>query len=121
MVKPNLGGYLENAASHTFEHMFATYVRNSEYSDSVVYVGPMGCRTGFYFLVRDSLSNQQALDLFRETLEFIRGFEGPIPGAQASAECGNYLEHDLGGAKSVALDMEGVLKHWTVPDMTYKN
>ncbi|MDR3333158.1 MAG: S-ribosylhomocysteine lyase [Synergistaceae bacterium] len=121
MVRPNRGGYLENAASHTFEHLFATFVRNSEHSGSVIYVGPMGCRTGFYFLVRDALSNQRALDLFRETLDFIRGFDGPIPGARTSAECGNYLEHDLPGAKAIADDMSGVLKDWAVRDMTYKN
>jgi S-ribosylhomocysteine lyase len=115
-----MGGYLENAASHTFEHLFATYARNSDFSDSIVYVGPMGCRTGFYFLTRDALSNQQALDLFRGALQFVSEFDGPIPGAQASAECGNYLEHDLGGAKAIAADMTEVLKNWEVRDMTYK-
>jgi S-ribosylhomocysteine lyase len=121
MVRPNAGHYLENAAMHTFEHLFATFVRNSEYSDSVIYVGPMGCRTGFYFLIRDALTNQQALDLFRKTLEFIAAFDGPIPGASKSAECGNYLEHDLEGAKVVAADISAVLKDWTTVDMTYKN
>ncbi|MDR2178762.1 MAG: S-ribosylhomocysteine lyase [Synergistaceae bacterium] len=119
MVRPNAGYYIDTAALHTFEHLFATYVRNSRHSKSVVYVGPMGCRTGFYFLVRDDLGNQQALDLFRETLAFIEAFEGPIPGASKSAECGNYLEHDLGSARKVAADMTRVLKDWTVADMAY--
>ena len=43
MKKPNGGDYLSNASLHTFEHLFATYARNSELSDEVVYVGPMGC------------------------------------------------------------------------------
>lgn len=119
MVVPNCGTYLENAAIHTFEHLFATYVRNSAYTDQIVYVGPMGCRTGFYFLTRD-LPHQAALDLFRETLEFIIGFEGEIPGASQSRECGNYLEHDLAGAKAIAADMREVLKGWTVPMMDYE-
>lgn len=50
MVKPNCGTYLPYAAIHSFEHLFATYVRSTELSDQVIYVGPMGCRTGFYFL-----------------------------------------------------------------------
>ena len=54
MKVPNAGDYLSDGAMHTFEHLFATYARNSAYSDQVVYVGPMGCRTGFYFLVRDA-------------------------------------------------------------------
>lgn len=119
MVIPNCGIYLANAAIHTFEHLFATYVRNSAYTDQIVYVGPMGCRTGFYFLTRE-LPHQTALDLFRETLTFIAGFEGEIPGASLSRECGNYLEHDLAGAKAIAEDMIPVLKNWTVPMMDYE-
>ena len=56
MKVPNAGDYLSNGALHTFEHLFATYARNSALSDSVIYVGPMGCRTGFYFLLRDNVS-----------------------------------------------------------------
>ena len=67
MVKPNQGGYLENAGLHTLEHLFATYVRNTEESDAIVYVGPMGCRTGFYLLTRDTLSRARALALVQET------------------------------------------------------
>lgn len=63
MVVPNGGVYLENAGLHTFEHLFATYVRNSKYSEDIIYAGPMGCRTGFYFLTRDSISKQEAIAL----------------------------------------------------------
>lgn len=118
MKKPNAGDYLANGMMHTFEHLFATYVRNTEFSDDIVYVGPMGCRTGFYFLVRDSISHEQALQLMKESLEFIAGFEGEIPGTKP-VECGNYLEHDLCGAKAVAEDMKVVLKDWSVEKMTY--
>ena len=51
MVVPNAGVYLENDGIHTFEHLFATYVRNTADSDNILYVGPMGCRTGFYFIM----------------------------------------------------------------------
>lgn len=60
MKKPNGGDYLSNASLHTFEHLFATYARNSELSDEVVYVGPMGCRTGFYIRRSDAPLNQGA-------------------------------------------------------------
>lgn len=52
MKKPNQGDYLANGALHTIEHLFATYARNSVYGPGVIYVGPMGCRTGFYLLTR---------------------------------------------------------------------
>ena len=118
MVVPNAGVYLENDGLHTFEHLFATYARSSCYQDGVLYIGPMGCRTGFYLLVR-GLSQQQAIDLVRESFAFIAGFEGDIPGA-AQAECGNYLEHDLPGAKEVARDMCRVLEFWTPDDLAYE-
>ena len=33
--KPNMGDYMDNLTMHSVEHMFATYVRNSEISDNV--------------------------------------------------------------------------------------
>jgi S-ribosylhomocysteine lyase len=118
MKKPNGGDYLTNGAMHTFEHLFATYARNSSYGTSVLYVGPMGCRTGFYLLLREDVSRKQALDLVKESFRFIAGFEGEIPGAKPR-ECGNYKEHDLPGAKSVAKDMLDVLKDWNEEKMQY--
>ena len=118
MKKPNQGDYLAGGALHTFEHLFATYARNSRYSQDVVYVGPMGCRTGFYFLLRDTVSKQEALELVRESFRFIVDFEGEIPGSKRW-ECGNYLEHDLPDAKAVAADMLEVLKDWNEGRMQY--
>ncbi len=115
MKKPNGGVYLENAAMHTMEHLFATYVRNSAYQDAILYVGPMGCRTGFYLLVRDTLSHEKAIALVRDSMNFIAAYEGEIPGT-TSVECGNYLEHDPEGAKKEASAMAEVLLNWT-PDM----
>ena len=61
----------------------------------------------------------EKLDLFRDTLEFISTFDAPIPGAQSSRECGNWLEHDLPAARDLAIDMKRVLKDWTVDKMQY--
>jgi len=119
MKTPNAGDYLNNGAMHTFEHLFATYARNSALSDSVIYVGPMGCRTGFYFLLRDAVSREEALGLVKESFRFIASFEGKIPGSER-VECGNYLEHDLPGAKAVAEDMLTVLENWNAESMDYK-
>jgi len=41
--KPNAGDYMDNATMHSVEHMIATYIRNSEIADHVIYFGPMGC------------------------------------------------------------------------------
>ena len=121
MKRPNNeeNDYLPNAAMHSFEHLFATYARNTKYSDSIVYIGPMGCRTGFYFLVRDKVSHKEALEIIKESFEFIKNFEGQIPGTNKK-ECGNYKEHDLNGAKAIAIDMLEVLKDWTEERMIYE-
>lgn len=118
MKVPNAGDYLTDGAMHTFEHLFATYARNSAHSDQVIYVGPMGCRTGFYFLVRDTLPHAEAIRLVRETFAFIRNFSGKIPGSERR-ECGNYLDHDLPGAKAAAADMCEVLAGWTEEKLIY--
>lgn len=118
MKKPNGGEYLSNGALHTFEHLFATYARNSDFAQSVIYIGPMGCRTGFYLLLRDSVTPAQALSLVKDSFRFIAGFEGEIPGSRRE-ECGNYLEHDLNGAKTAARDMLEVLKDWNQSKMNY--
>lgn len=118
MKKPNGNDYLSNGAMHTFEHLFATYSRNSEYKDSVIYVGPMGCRTGFYLLMRDSVSISDTIKMVNKAFSFIAGFEGKIPGTDP-IECGNYKEHDLSGAKQIAEDMLIVLKDWNEEKTAY--
>ena len=118
MKKPNGGDYLGNGELHTFEHLFATYARNSEYADQVIYVGPMGCRTGFYLLLCDMVSEEDVIRLVKEAFAFISEFEGEIPGSKR-IECGNYLEHDPEGARKTAADMLSVLKDWTKEKLEY--
>ena len=98
--RPNTGDLMDNAAMHSLEHMFATYIRNGALKDSVVYFGPMGCQTGFYLLVRDA-DNDAALAEIRRTLQRILAHEGPVFGASAK-ECGNYANLSLAAAKAEA-------------------
>ena len=100
MVTPNAGVYLENDGIHTFEHLFATYVRNTADSDNILYVGPMGDRTGFYFITRDKISKSPSIELVQETCAFIEHFEGEIPGS-SRIECGNYLGPQPAKGKTV--------------------
>ncbi|HEX2937507.1 MAG TPA: S-ribosylhomocysteine lyase [Ruminiclostridium sp.] len=114
---PNSGDYLHNAALHTIEHLAATYLRSSDLSDNIIYFGPMGCRTGFYFITR-GIEHSQAIELIRKTFEFTAGFEGKIPGAE-KRECGNYLDHDPIGAKREADEYLKVLKNVNVSTLKY--
>jgi S-ribosylhomocysteine lyase len=119
MKKPNAGSYLENGALHTIEHIFATYARSSESSEKVVYVGPMGCRTGFYLLLR-GLGGAEAVELVRKSFAFIASYEGSIPGA-SEAECGNWREQDLAGAKKEAGAYLRAIEGWTAEKLAYPN
>ncbi|WP_367924936.1 S-ribosylhomocysteine lyase [uncultured Ruthenibacterium sp.] len=118
MKVPNKGDYLENGTLHTLEHLFATYARNSSDGEKVIYVGPMGCRTGFYLLVRDTLSPSDAIRLVQESFAFIASYEGEIPGAREE-ECGNYREQNLPGARHEAAAMLSVLKEWKADQLNY--
>ncbi|MGN0779672.1 MAG: S-ribosylhomocysteine lyase [Aristaeellaceae bacterium] len=115
---PNRGDYVAQKPLHTLEHLVATYVRSSAWTDSVVYFGPMGCRTGFYLILRDSVSHADAIRLVQEAFAFSAAYEGEIPGAR-QIECGNYLEHDLPAARAEAAAYLDVLAHCTPDTLTY--
>lgn len=117
MRKPNTPPYLANSVLHTIEHLFATFARNSEFKDNVIYFGPMGCRTGFYFLLRN-VKEEDAVKLIIRTFEEIAEYNGEIPGARAN-ECGNYLDHDLDGAVSEAKEFLKVISNWNAEKLKY--
>ncbi len=94
--KPNAGDYITPKALHTIEHLLATVLRNSEKKDDIVYFGPMGCRTGFYLLTL-RLSFNDVLALLKKCIPEAMTLD-EVPGSKRE-ECGNYLEHDLAGAK----------------------
>lgn len=105
--KPNAGDYITPKALHTIEHLLATVLRNSEKKDDIVYFGPMGCRTGFYLLTL-RLSYEEVLALLKTCIPEAMALE-EVPGSRRE-ECGNYLEHDLEGAKGELASYLTILK-----------
>lgn len=93
MRKPNMGDYIDNITLHSLEHMFATYVRNSEIGENVIYFGPMGCQTGFYLLTRD-IENAKVLEVVKDVLSKIIDHKGEMFG-NTREECGNYRNLNL--------------------------
>ena len=98
MATPNQEPVLDVPAIHTIEHLGATFLRNSNQSESIIYFGPMGCRTGFYLVMFGLLESIDIYDLIISLCDFIINFEGEIPGA-TPIECGNYSEQNLSMAK----------------------
>ena len=99
MKLPNREPVINIAELHTMEHLGATFLRNhSIWKDEIIYFGPMGCRTGFYLILKGKLESRDIVDIIKETYKFMSEFEGDIPGATA-IECGNYLDQNLPMAK----------------------
>ena len=98
ITMPNREPVIDVPALHTIEHLGATFLRNSNQKDDIVYFGPMGCRTGCYLLVFGEKTSEDIFPLILEMCDFILNFEGEIPGAKPE-ECGNYSEQNLSMAK----------------------
>lgn len=106
-VKPNCGTYLTPAVAHTVEHCFATFARNGMYRDKVIYFGPMGCLTGFYLLMAEcdrEKVKEEVLSWCGQMKEI-----DSVPGSRKN-ECGNYLMHDLDGAKTAVAEYAEILR-----------
>lgn len=102
ITRPNNEPVMMTGDIHAIEHLGATYLRNHKYyAEKTVYFGPMGCRTGFYLLLAGDYKSKDIIPLLIEMFEFIRDFEGDIPGASAES-CGNYKDMDLSLAKYYA-------------------
>ena len=95
MKLPNREPVINIAELHTMEHLGATFLRNhSVWKEKIVYFGPMGCRTGFYLILKGKLKSKDIVELMKELYKFMAEFKGDIPGATA-IECGNYLDQNL--------------------------
>jgi S-ribosylhomocysteine lyase len=102
MTRPNFEPVMLTGEVHTIEHLGATYLRNHpEFADKTVYFGPMGCRTGFYLLLGGDFESKDIIPLLTDMFEFVRDFEGEIPGASPE-NCGNYSDMNLSLAKHYA-------------------
>ena len=116
---PNTGDLLSNAEMHSVEHVIATLLRNSGEKDAVIYFGPMGCQTGFYFLFDGHrLTHAAAIALLNEVFAKGAAFEGEMPGKSA-VECGNYRNLDVELAKTQCGYYAGLIRGWTEDKLAY--
>ena len=98
-------------------NMFATFARNSEVSDKIVYFGPMGCQTGFYLLVRD-MDAKDVFELTKKILKQTIEHDGDVFGKSA-IECGHYENLDIELAKEECRTYLEVLENQTNMEFTY--
>lgn len=99
---PNKEEVMGTGEMHAIEHLAATFLRNHPVEkDNIIYFGPMGCRTGFYLLMKGNLESKDIVGLIKEMLEFVSNFEGEIPGA-SPRDCGNCEDMNLSLARKEA-------------------
>ncbi|MDY6065045.1 MAG: S-ribosylhomocysteine lyase [Finegoldia sp.] len=119
ITRPNLEPVMNTAEVHAIEHIGATYLRNrNDFKDSIIYFGPMGCRTGFYLIIAKDLQSKDVLDLILDLFEFIAAYDDEIPGRDPK-ECGNYQDMNLDMAKYYAKKYLEVLKNITEENLIY--
>ena len=116
---PNTGDLLSNSEMHSAEHLIATLLRNSEDREAVIYFGPMGCQTGFYFLFDNRLlSCEGAIELLKEVFDAAADFDGEMPGKSPS-ECGNYVNLDVETGRAVCRFYAELIRDGTVEKLAY--
>ncbi len=120
MKAPNSEPVMNTAEIHAIEHIGATFLRNhNTYANEVIYFGPMGCRTGFYLILKGSRSSSDIAPLVKEMFEFIADFTDAIPGASAR-DCGNYLDLNLPMARYEAKKfVDTILSRLTEKNLNY--
>ncbi len=110
MIRPNSAErMLSPEVMHTLEHCFATEIRTI-LGDEVIYVGPMGCCTGFYVVLAGTARTpQQVAELMRDVLEIVleEGYEVPF---QNPISCGNYTFMDFPASKEAAANFLNLIK-----------
>ena len=117
--KPNTGDLLSNAQMHSVEHIIATMLRNSAQKDAVIYFGPMGCQTGFYFLFDGAqITDAQAVELLKKVFADAAVYDGPMPGKSAR-ECGNYINLEVSLARECCEFFSDVIRDWTEEKLVY--
>ena len=119
--EPNKEPALDQPALHTIEHLSAAFLRShKEWSEKVIYFGPMGCRTGFYIILKGDYNSNDIVHLLMEMFDWIDKFDGDIPGASAS-ECGNWREQNIDMAKLESRKYANLLRNASKENFEYPN
>lgn len=117
--RPNKEPVMNTAEIHVIEHIAATFLRNHPVvASETIYFGPMGCRTGFYLILKGTRTSKEIVPLMIDLFEYVANFEGEVPGA-SPRDCGNYLDMNLPMAKYEAQKYVELLKNIKDENLNY--
>ncbi|HIU60638.1 MAG TPA: S-ribosylhomocysteine lyase [Candidatus Stercoripulliclostridium merdigallinarum] len=109
MKRPYHDEPMTTGSVHATEHLLADYLRSDDlWGNKILYVGPMGCRTGFYVMMSGDLNSKDVLPLMIRAFDYISDYDGGIPGA-TQKQCGNFRDMDLEQARNDAAMYYNVL------------
>ena len=102
--QPNQAMFTDKAI-HTFEHLFAGFLRDHLNGDGVeiIDVSPMGCKTGFYMSLLGRPEEERVAKAWAASMDDILRVkeEKEIPELN-EFQCGTYKMHSLAEAQEVA-------------------
>ncbi|MCR5536095.1 MAG: S-ribosylhomocysteine lyase [Succinivibrio sp.] len=104
-LRPNTG-LMSDKGIHTFEHLFAGYMRehvNQKGQVEVVDISPMGCKTGFYMSLIGQADADKVAKAMLASMQDIAGLpdDYKIPAANPY-QCGSWQLHSMKQAKEIA-------------------
>jgi len=103
-VKPNRA-ILTEKGIHTFEHLFAGFMRDHLNSKTVeiIDISPMGCRTGFYMSLLGTPKAKKVAKAWEKSMKDVLKVkkQKDIPELNIY-QCGTYKMHSLKEAKEIA-------------------
>ena len=104
-IKPNTGMMPEKGI-HTFEHLFAGFMRdhiNEKGVVEVIDISPMGCKTGFYMSCIGRPAPEKVRDAMEASMKDVLALpdDFKIPAANPY-QCGSWKLHSLAEAKQIA-------------------
>ena len=113
MRRPYAEPVLTETETHSLEHLLAVALRNGDAGGNVLYVGPMGCATGFYALFKNMTDEAALWNVTRAFKEILVLKEMP---GNSKDECGNCFTLDLSAGKRIAEEYLKTLEGKSSPD-----
>ena len=102
--------YLTPEAIHTIEHLMAHYLRE-KLGNKVVSFAPMGCKTGFYLIVKGFTSQRKVMEAVAEVCEEQSNLKtkSDVPGLTVE-QCGNPELYDIEGSNAALKEYGALLR-----------
>ncbi len=107
---PREKAYLTPEVIHTIEHLMAHYLRE-ELGNSVVSFAPMGCKTGFYLVVKGWVPQRKVMEAVLKVCREQSALrtQSDVPGLTV-VQCGNPELYDIEGSNAALAEYGNLIE-----------